>query len=70
MPNPRRYKLTPEEVTHFEHLEYTKQYIDDSLKQFMETIIKKRIEFEPREGHDMHWKIEDDEVIITEVASQ
>jgi len=59
----KKFKLSKEELMHFDSLTYTMRYLEDSAKQFVSAIITERLGENPK-GKDITWKLDGNDLIL------
>lgn len=66
----KKFNLSKEERAHFNALNYTIKYLEDSVSQFFGAIITERLGFKPEPDQAVEWKLNEDntelEVVVHE----
>ncbi len=56
----KKFKLTKEERAHFNAINYTIRYLEDTVSQFMGAVITERLGYRPDENEAVEWKLSED----------
>lgn len=60
----KKFSLSKEELRHFEHLSYARDYLEQSINQFIATIITERLDEKPEPDQAIDWKLDKGELIL------
>lgn len=56
----KKFTLSRDERAHFNAMNYTIKYLENSVKQFMGAVITERLGYRPNEGEAVEWKLSED----------
>lgn len=60
----KTFSLSKEELAHFNHLDYARSYLEQSLNQFIAAIITERLGEKPDPMQEIDWKLEDGKLVL------
>lgn len=60
----KTFNLSKEELLHFEHLSYARDYLEQSVSQFIAAVITERLGEKPDPDQQIDWKLEDGKLVL------
>jgi hypothetical protein len=63
-PATKQFNLSKEELEHFNHLDYARRYLHNSIEQFIAAIITERLGEKPTPDKSIDWKLEDGKLVL------
>lgn len=60
----KTFNLSKEELAHFTHLSYARDYLEQSANQFIGAVITERLGERPDPMTEIDWKLEDGKLVL------